>query len=253
MKISIELNRNAKSRNSVTQVRNWLSFASPLTALKLNCKNIRVNMLNFLLSIIALVLLFWQSRAPYDMNNGVKELYGKGNMCEDKKGRRYGRILRSDHINIFQQFANTRTRESNYRMPLTHVIELQPQLSTEIVQEDDEDYEYELEELIDKITDTWNDTFRDMIEDYIDFTEQNNILDNDWKCQMWNQRWYRYLQHLVSSLNAVIQDDSYSLDAKEYVSNEFLYWANHDFIWFLSIVKDEWDTRTENEIVEVQA
>ncbi|SBS96348.1 Plasmodium exported protein, unknown function [Plasmodium malariae] len=128
---------------------------------------------------------------------------------------------------------------------LSNGIHYDPQLNldVQVVSEEQEDYEEELNELIEQITETWNETFVSMIEDYIDFTEQNDIIDGEWKCQMWNQRWFIYLKLLVRSLGDVLQNDNYSLRAKEHISNEYLQCANNDFIYFLSVVKEEWDRR----------
>ncbi|CAA9986639.1 Plasmodium exported protein, unknown function [Plasmodium knowlesi strain H] len=206
----------------------------------------KANVLSVLFSVIAVASVIWQSRTPQDMKNHAeysgsgKNLYGANSVGQ------LGRILRSNNSNIFQEYAglqgevNTDVMES-----MTNIPGLGTTLNVQIVQEEEEQSQEQLDELIHKITNTWNDTFINMVEDYIDFTERNNIIDGEWKCQMWNQRWYKYLQFLAGSLNEVIENDSYPLEMKEYISDEFLYWANHDFIWFLSIVRAEWDRRVE--------
>lgn len=213
---------------------------------KSNSRNMKANVLSVLFSVITVALVFWQSRAPHDMRNPAEPSNHGNNVYAAKSVGRLERILRSDNMNIFQEYAGLQGQvPTNVMEGMTNVSGLSTPLNIQIIQEQQEQYEEQLDELIDKITDTWNDTFINMVEDYIDFTERNNIIDGEWKCQMWNQRWYRYLQYLVGSLNEVIENDNYPLETKEYISDEFLHWANHDFIWFLSIVKAEWDRRVE--------
>ncbi|ANQ06297.1 Uncharacterized protein PCOAH_00004050 [Plasmodium coatneyi] len=213
---------------------------------KSNSRNMKANVLSVLFRVIAVTLVFWQSRAPQDMKNPAEYSNRGKNVYAAKSVGRLERILRSNNSNIFQEYAGLQGEVHTDMMDsMTNVSGLSSPLSVQVIQEQQEQYQEQLDELIHKITNTWNDTFINMVEDYIDFTERNNIIDGEWKCQMWNQRWYRYLQFLAGSLNEVIEDDNYPLETKEYISDEFLYWANHDFIWFLSIVKAEWDRRAE--------
>ncbi|KJP85128.1 hypothetical protein AK88_05238 [Plasmodium fragile] len=222
---------------------------------KSNSRNMKANVLSVLFSVIVATFVFWQSCAPHDMKNcAVYSNHGQ-NVYTGKSVGRLERILRSNNSNIFQEYAELHGEVStNAVQGVNSVSGFRSPLNIQIVPEQQEEYEEQLDELIDKITHTWNDTFLNMVEDYIDFTERNNIMDGEWKCQMWNQRWYRYLQFLAGSLNEVIENDNYPLETKEYISDEFLYWANHDFIWFLNIVKAEWDRRVEQpEPVSVEA
>ncbi|EUD67843.1 hypothetical protein C922_02032 [Plasmodium inui San Antonio 1] len=206
----------------------------------------KADVLAVLFSTVALAFVLRQSHAPHDMKNPADYSNHGRNAYPTQSVGSLGRILRSDNSNIFQQYSGSGGKvETNVMEGMTDVSALGTTLNIEIIQEDEDLYQEQLHELVDKITDTWNETFMNMVEDYIDFTERSNIIDGEWRCQMWNERWYRYLQYLVSSLNEVIENDNYPLEAKELISNEYLHWANHDFIWFLSIVKEEWDKRED--------
>ncbi|GAB64889.1 hypothetical protein PCYB_033000 [Plasmodium cynomolgi strain B] len=166
----------------------------------------KANVLSVLFSVIAVAFVFWQSGTSHDMKNPAEYSNHGKNVYTAKSVGRLERILRSDNLNIFQEYAGLQGQVRNNVMEgMTNVSGLSTPLNIQIIQEQEELYEEQLDELIDKITDTWNDTFINMVEDYIDFTERNNIIDGEWKCQMWNQRWYRYLQYLVGSLNELKQ------------------------------------------------
>ncbi|GAW79396.1 Plasmodium exported protein, unknown function [Plasmodium gonderi] len=210
-------------------------------------KSIRGNIFSVLLSAIAVSLVFWNTANRCDMRSAAVCTSNGKNLYETNRGGRLERILRSENTNIFQELSDLYDQPPNNVMDgMINVSGLGTPLNIQIIQEQQQIYEEQLDELIDKITDTWNDTFISMVEDYIDFTERNNIIDGEWKCQMWNQRWYRYLQYVVGSLNEVIQNDNYPLETKEYISDEFLNLAHHDFICFLSVVKEQWDNRVQS-------
>ncbi|GAB64552.1 hypothetical protein PCYB_021210 [Plasmodium cynomolgi strain B] len=203
------------------------------------------------LNIVALVLVFWQPPCSYDLKHPVNR---SSDGCK-QTGKRAERVLEAEHTSPFEECGQLFGPEDVEMEDYVTLISTYPVNNVE----NEEVYteqpnnvnvnvnvnvnDAEFLELFNRVNTLWNETVENMVNEYITYTDSNHM-EISWRDEMWNQRWYKYLESIHSDLNKFINDETLTYETREHIAEDLLYWANDDFKWFLNIVKEEWDHET---------
>ncbi|CAA9986277.1 Plasmodium exported protein, unknown function [Plasmodium knowlesi strain H] len=237
---------NFTSKNITDKMReSTYSTGSHATSSTQNCRCAKMNTVMLVLNVVALVLVLWQSPFSYDLNapsDGYKQTE-----------KRAERILEAEHVSPLEESGELYGEEgddmynyitlfsvnqTNNSQEEEEEEEAQPQTEQQAILE-----EFAFDELFHKVNNNWNQTVENMVHQYVAYTDGYNM-EVTWRDEMWNEGWYKYLESIHADLNKFLNDESLSLEARECVAEDLLYWANDDFNSFLNIVKEEWDKET---------
>ncbi|SBT32333.1 hypothetical protein POVWA2_009000 [Plasmodium ovale wallikeri] len=251
MKFNNKSNVKKYTRNGSAQMKKWLTAILPVTPLKLSCKNTVLSTIALFLNIIILALVFYESPCSYNMKERAKysptrkEIYGSL-----KIGNKFGRVLEAEQASAFEEYGKLFGQEDEEVANYLNLVASYPvnENEEETYEEEQNVYDIELEQLIHRISDTWNVTIENMINDYVTYTSINNM-DVHWRDEMWNERWYKYLESIHTDLSKFLQDENLSLDTRESIAQDLLFWTNNDFKIFLNIVKEEWELKNSQPVL----
>ncbi|CDU16043.1 Plasmodium exported protein, unknown function [Plasmodium yoelii] len=203
----------------------------------------------FMLSIIAVLFVYWKTSHYYHFKYNT-QCFNENDFYKLKNGKRFARILRVDDISIFKVYKNAQHQEGSHQ----EIME-PPNFNYNFIDSNtsfDINEDVEMTEYITFTIDTWNQIFLTMFELYNFYTNENNITDSRWKCMMWNDIWYRYIEILISAINEVIQSSSYSVADIQPIIHGYMVKSIEDFSAFLEIIQNEWELKLRNEEQEAE-
>ncbi|GAW79058.1 Plasmodium exported protein, unknown function [Plasmodium gonderi] len=202
-----------------------------------------MNIITFSLNLIALTFVSWE-----------QPLFSYVMRCSDNNhpwvrnnqiGKKVQRILEAESKNPFEEcgqlFGQDDEEMDNYvHIITTYPVNIVENEELETNQMNNNFVGLEMDDLYSKISQLWNDSVENMVNEYITYTDSKHM-EVPWRDEMWNQRWYRYLDTIHAELNRVLYDDALSLETRENICEDLLLGTANDFKWFLNIVKDEWE------------
>ncbi|CAD2096089.1 Plasmodium exported protein, unknown function [Plasmodium vinckei] len=198
----------------------------------------------FILNIIVVIIVYCKA-SHYYHSKCTAQYIDENDFYKFKKGKRFARILRMNDMNIFRIYGNVEHGESTHQ----EIME-PPSLIPNLIDSNapsDTNEDAELMEYIMLTIETWNQIFFTMFELYNSYTDDNNITDNQWKCMMWNDIWYKYLEMLISAISEVIQNPSYSMTDIQPIFYGYMNQSIGDFSTFLEIIQNEWELKLQRE------
>ncbi|SCL82622.1 Plasmodium exported protein, unknown function [Plasmodium chabaudi adami] len=198
----------------------------------------------FILNIIVVIIVYYKV-SHYYHSKCIAQYFNENDFYKFKKGKRFARILRVDDINMFNIYGNAEHEESAHQ----EIME-PPSLSSNFMDSNappDTNEDAGMMEYISFTIETWNQIFLTMFELYNSYTEENNITDNQWKCMMWNNIWYKYLEMLISVINEIIQNPFYSIMQIQPIFHGYMNKSIEDFSTFLELTQNEWESKLQRE------
>ncbi|ANQ05911.1 Uncharacterized protein PCOAH_00003870 [Plasmodium coatneyi] len=220
-----------------------------------NYRRAKMNTVMLVMNVVALIFAFWQPPFSYDMSP-------PSDACK-RREKRAERILEAQRLTPMEEtgllFAEGDEDMYNYITlfsiyPTHNVDQGEAPQETEQTEQQNNTNNTDFNELYTRVSNNWNQTVQNMVNQYVAYTD-GYFMDVTWRDEMWNRGWYVYLESIHADLNRFLNDETLSLEARECVSQDLLYWANDDFGWFLNLVKEEWDIelmkRSELLITEV--
>ncbi|KEG00732.1 Plasmodium exported protein, unknown function [Plasmodium vinckei vinckei] len=197
-----------------------------------------------ILNIIVLIIVYCKA-SHYYHSKCTAQYIDENDFYKFKKGKRFARILRVNDMNIFRIYGNAKHDESVHQ----EIME-PPSLIPNFINSNGSSNTNEDSEMMEYIMltiEAWNQIFLTMFELYNSYTDDNNITDNQWKCMMWNDIWYKYLEILISDISEIIQNPSYSMMDIQPIFYEYMNHSINDFSTFLEIIQNEWELKLQRE------
>ncbi|SBS97993.1 Plasmodium exported protein, unknown function [Plasmodium malariae] len=186
--------------------------------------------------------------------NAVQYVCGKNETpyYSSKKGRQiYERILEAERVCAFDKLGRLYGEEDEEMNNTLNLLANYPTVADtepESYELAEEVHNIQLDDLVFRVNQMWHETVENMIQRYTAYAEEHNI-DESCRDEMWNQGWYRYLYSIHGDLNYFLHDEHLSLETREQLAEELIRGAKEDFLWFLNMVKEEWDRIHQSEII----
>ncbi|CAI7717870.1 Plasmodium exported protein, unknown function [Plasmodium vivax] len=234
---------NSVARNRTDKIKEPAhSTGAHVTSSQPICRRAKMNVVMLLLNVVALVLVFWQPLCSHDLKRPVSR---PSDRCK-QAGKRAERVLEAEHASPFEECGQLFGQEDEEMDNYVTLISTYPVHNVDYDEQQIEQQnnlnDIEFEELFNRVNTLWNETVENMVNEYITYTDSHHM-EIHWRDEMWNQRWYKYLESIHADLNKFINDENLSFETRENVAEDLLFWANDDFKWFLNIVKEEWDNK----------